>query len=240
MRNARYLECGLDHRITEWVGIVLSALLMTAVLVMTLTGRPWEGHRLALLLGLVIGLIIGDLGSGALHWTFDTWFKPGQPAFERAVLIAREHHTDPRLILEYPFRDYVSFAAWPTIVLFGPIAITGLALDSGALRSGVLATSSVVLPAMFFGTHFHALGHHWSSIAPIRWLQWRGLVMSPRHHRLHHNGIHTSHYCTFVGFMNPVCDRLRCWRMLEYVVSSLTGAEARQDDHRRASDIARA
>ncbi|MGB5760319.1 MAG: fatty acid desaturase CarF family protein [Acidimicrobiales bacterium] len=229
--RAEHLECSRSHRRTEWVGIVVTALVMLLLAIAVLAMKPWTDGLLVLGIGLVVGILVADLGSGALHWAFDTYFDVDQRAFSRAVRIAREHHERPAAILQYSFRDYVSFSAWPTLVLFGPVAATSIGLTGGSARSAAVTAVLIVFTAMFFGSHTHALGHHWSNVAVLRWMQRAGLIMSPRHHRLHHNGIHLTHYCTFVGVMNLVCDRWLFWRFLEGMIEKAIGHAPRTHEN---------
>jgi hypothetical protein len=235
--GAAHLDCSQEHQRVEWQGIASLGVLTVVVLAATMSAAPWRLDPGLLVLAVVVGVAIADLGSGALHWTFDTWFDEEQRHFDRAVRIAREHHTRPAAILEYPFRDLVSFSAWPTLVTWGPVAALSTAAPEGAARTMLLVSSSIVLPAMFFGSHSHGLGHHWSSTGAVRLLQRSGVLMSPRHHRRHHAGEHLTHYCTFVGIMDPICDRLGFWRLLERVVARRTGAIPRRDELRRRAEV---
>ena len=45
-------------------------------------------------------------------------------------------------------------------------------------------------------------------------LQRCGLVLSPRHHRVHHTPPHDDYYCITAGVLNPVLARLRFWSAL--------------------------
>jgi len=234
MSRAAYLDCNLDHRATEWAAIAASAAVIAALLKHVWLDALWSSNVIWFVAAVAFGAVLGDVASGMVHWSLDTWFHPDQPAFSRAVLIAREHHTHPAAILEYPARDYISFSALPTLIFYGPIAWLAIALN----LQGLTVASTVLMVSMFFGTHFHGLGHKWSKIPPVRALQRAGLIMSPRHHRKHHNGIHLGYYCTFTGMMNPILDRTGFWRALERFVSSRTGAIPRQDDERRAAEEA--
>src|SRR5262245_61717865 len=49
-----------------------------------------------LVLGVVCGYLLADLGSGFVHWTFDTWWSPTTPVVGKAFVEPfRIHHVDP-------------------------------------------------------------------------------------------------------------------------------------------------
>ena len=89
-----------------------------------------------------------------------------------------------------------------------------------------LITSTCLL----FGTHFHNLGHTCPRSAFVRIAQKMHLVISPQHHWVHHSDGQIVRYCVINGWANLVCDPLRVWRGLEWLVKMLTGAIPRRDD----------
>jgi hypothetical protein len=56
-----------------------------------------------------------------------------------------------------------------------------------------------------------------------------GLLQSPQHHRAHHSGTKDSHYCVMTGLLNPLLERCRFWRALEWLLARF-GLEKRDDD----------
>ena len=59
--------------------------------------------------------------------------------------------------------------------------------------------------------------HQWAhtpieQLSPIvKALQSSGLVLNPRHHRLHHNPPHLVRFCIFNGILGPVLDAVGFW-----------------------------
>ncbi len=60
-------------------------------------------------------------------------------------------------------------------------------------------------------------------------LQDAHLLQSAKHHGQHHVGSKDTHYCVVTNLVNPVLDKLRFWRTLEALVSTLLGVEKRED-----------
>jgi ubiquitin-conjugating enzyme E2 variant len=63
--------------------------------------------------------------------------------------------------------------------------------------------------------------HRWAHAveAPrfVRWLQRRGVILTPDHHALHHQGAHDRAYCVTTGWMNPLLDGLGVFRSVERI-----------------------
>ncbi len=225
--KALFLACDpLDAR-NCWIGIVAHSLYIAG-------SAAWLGLHLGLAdvwlwPALFVGLLLADLYSGFVHWLFDTWFD--EIWCERLISIAREHHLFPQHIIGYGFRDYVSFSCWPTVLVFAPIGLVLMALAPSAATFDATAVCLLVSVIMFFGTYAHRLGHKRADTAVGRFLQDHHLLMSPRHHGVHHGGNHDIRYCVVNGWANHVCDRIGFWRGLEALVTLTTGAVPRRNDH---------
>jgi hypothetical protein len=223
-----FLACDRTQALTCWIGIVGNALLIVG-------GAAWlVDHRAAATISvlptLLLALFLADLFSGFVHWLSDTWFD--EAFSERIVSIAREHHLFPQHIIGYGFRDYVAFSSWPTVVTWGPIGLMLVLLpDATPIVFDGVVVCVIVSTIMFFGTHAHRLGHKRADGPIGRFLQDTHLLMSPRHHGVHHGGNHDIRYCVVNGWANHVCDRIGFWRVLERLVTCATGAVARRNDH---------
>lgn len=229
--GALYLQCSRGQALATWLGagLNLACVAACAVWLVARAGEarpPWPVLAAATL----VALFLGDFFSGLIHWATDTWFD--EERMTRVVSIAREHHLYPQHILGYGFRDYVGYTSWPAVLFFAPLC-AGLMLvppPSAAVYVAVLVCGEVCL-LMFFGTHFHRLGHRWSPNPVVRLLQRTPLLITPRYHAIHHGGTHVTHYCVVNGWANVVCDAIGFWRGLERVVRALTGAVPRHNDH---------
>jgi len=60
-------------------------------------------------------------------------------------------------------------------------------------------------------------------------MQRAGLILSPEHHAIHHAAPQDKYYCITVGWMNPVLERLRFFRILEAIIGRLVPGALRPD-----------
>lgn len=181
-------------------------------------------------LAILIGYFLADVASGFVHWATDTWFSEKQ--FGRLIAIAREHHTHPSHILGYRFLENATLGSAPSALFIGPLAI----LIAFLRRSDFLYATMIVLflisLTLLFGTSLHNIGHRKAKSPVVKVAQKLRLVITPAYHHVHHSGDQTTRYCTVNGWANPLLDRIRFWRVLEQLISRVTGALPREDDVR--------
>lgn len=109
--------------------------------------------------------------------------------------------------------DFVSVNADNFLVCLPVLVPCVLWLDVGAhpfLAAFVLALMGFVVVT----NQIHKWAHTAEVPAGVRWLQDRGVVLSPAHHRLHHTPPHDSHYCITSGLANPFLARIGFWPAL--------------------------
>jgi hypothetical protein len=86
--------------------------------------------------------------------------------------------------------------------------------------------------------------HKWSHMEPselgplLPLLQRTRLILEPRHHQRHHTPPFTTYYCITHGWLNWPLHRLRFYRRLERLVTTLTGAVPRRDEFGRDAALA--
>ena len=180
-----------------------------------------------LIVAVLLGYLLADFASGAVHWALDTWFDEG--TLGRAVAIAREHHTHPHHIHGYGFLEHAALGSAPSAIVFGLAAwVTALfpVLAASYVLMILWLISSV---CMLFGMSFHNLAHRPARSRIMRLAQRLHLVCPPAHHWVHHRN-QTVHYCVVNGWANAVCDRLLVWRRLERAIAAVTGLVPRADD----------
>jgi ubiquitin-conjugating enzyme E2 variant len=70
----------------------------------------------------------------------------------------------------------------------------------------------------------HAWAHSKGKVASwIDALQSIGLLQSPKHHAQHHIDPFESKYCVMTDLLNPLLDRIKFWRRLEWIVERTLG-----------------
>jgi plasmanylethanolamine desaturase len=227
-------EPTLGSRIFCWCGIVANTLLILWCALWVQCHRDDAGIELGwVIVSVVAAVYLADFFSGFVHWMTDTW---GDEVFlhgvlERVISIAREHHLYPYHIVGYGFRDYSAYSSWPNVAIVGPIALalTLAANPAPAVFAGVVVCL-VISGIMVFGTHAHRLGHRDTRSKIVRILQNCRLLVTPSYHAVHHRGNHDIRYCVINGWANPLCDRIRLWRSLEWFIQHVTRALPRQND----------
>ncbi|QDU83816.1 Kua-ubiquitin conjugating enzyme hybrid localization domain protein [Planctomycetes bacterium Pla163] len=167
-------------------------------------------------------LLAADLVSGLVHWAEDTFFTESTPVIGPSVIAPNvEHHERPAAMLGKGYWDSN-----------GQLLAIAAALVAGAAALGLL-TWHVWLFALLAGNANQI--HKWAHMprrrvpAVVRGLQRIGLFQSVRHHARHHSGARNSHYCTTTDWLNPLLDRIRFWRALEWVTVPILGAPRRAD-----------
>ncbi len=159
-------------------------------------------------------LLLADLVSGVVHWMFDRWGTPETPIVgPNLIRTFREHHTDPLGITRHSFVEANGGPALGSI----PILVVGLA-------SPAIVTAGCFWLAGF--VFFTNVIHSWAHGQPprlVRWLQARGVLLSPEHHAAHHTSPHDRAYCITTGWINPLLDSTNAWERLERLVTATVG-----------------
>ena len=169
---------------------------------LTPSAWPW------LATGFLVGYLLADLLSGTVHWFCDSFFAPDTPLIGRTIIHPfRDHHDHPDAITQYGFLEQDSTSY---MIIIPPLLL--------ALRAGgpdVTSPTAVFIHGLLFTFAVGALGtnlfHKWAHarrVPPgVRWLQERGIILSPEAHHLHHSA-YTHGYCVTHGWMNVILDRV--------------------------------
>lgn len=177
------------------------------------------------------GILIADFISGFVHWLFDTWWSVDTRVVgQLAVRTFRHHHLDPRAMTKHDFVE-TNGHNWAITVIYTGIgfgfcdpAETKL-LDVFIGQTFLVGTGFIMVTSQF---------HKWAhSVTVPRWvkfLQWSGIALHPRHHNAHHTAPYDQHYCVTNGWMNRPLQMIGFFRHLERLVTWATGAIPRRDD----------
>lgn len=175
------------------------------------------------------GYLAADVGSGVVHWFFDTWLSARTPVLgSMFVRPFREHHVDPLAITRHDFVETNGSNCLATV----PLLLGASLLDpaaGAAQRGGVVFVVALSL-GVFATNQFHSWAHR---LEPPRWitlLQRSGLALRPEHHARHHASPYLSHYCITTGWMNPLLDGIGFFRGLERAITLITGVPPRLED----------
>lgn len=176
-------------------------------------------------LTVLAGLLAADFISGVVHWAGDTWGDEATPWLGRRFIRPfRFHHAHPLDMLKSNFFTTNGDTALSSLpFLLAPFACP---LDSpiGRFAAGFLWA---VGGWGMWTSQFHQWAHTKSPPRVVAWLQRRGLVLSPEHHRRHHKSPFAVNYCITTGWCDRVLTGIRFFPAMEWVVSRLTGLRPR-------------
>ena len=194
--------------------------LFPLVLVASLYFSLSQLHELELLwlvfLAIPLSLILGDLVSGLVHWTADTYFSEETPIIGQSLVKPfRLHHLYPRDICTHDLVTTVGNVC----ILAVPVLAVCISLlwfweASSWLAFFILCVSLMSL-ATVLTNQFHKWAHEEAPSRFARLLQRTRLVLRPDHHQVHHTHPFNMHYCITNGWLNPLLNKINFFRSLE-------------------------
>ena len=182
-------------------------------------------HELELLwltlLAVPLSLVLGDLVSGLVHWTADTYFSEETPIIGKSLVKPfRLHHLYPRDICTHDLVTTVGNVCILAVpVLAFCISLLWFWEDSSWLAFIILCIALMSL-ATVLTNQFHKWAHQEEPSRFVRLLQRSRLVLGPMHHQIHHTRPFNMHYCITNGWLNPLLNRIGFWRRLEAFIRS--------------------
>lgn len=172
-----------------------------------------------------------DFLSGVFHWIEDAYGSPFWPVVGR-------HVTKPNILHHYVPRAFVT-NSWYLSSRLLLLVCTMIALATYAAG----AFNWMVAVGLLIGVNANQV-HKWSHRTRhengpfVVMLQRLHLIQSPAHHHRHHTGGKDSNYCVLTDFLNPILDRTKFWRGLEWLIFKATGVR-RRDDEAMAEEVLR-
>ncbi|MES1240177.1 MAG: fatty acid desaturase CarF family protein [Acidobacteriota bacterium] len=186
---------------------------------------PW------IALAVLAGFYAADLGSGLLHWAFDTWFDENIEFLRRMVLQVREHHVYPNRIFHISFLHDAGTLSWIALLLTAPVILGSILAGPGPIAICLILASAIFNVLLVTMLAFHKCGHRARQPFWIRLLQKSGLLLSVHHHSQHHQGNHDYNYCLINGWADQTLGRLGLFRGLERMIARWSGAQPQLNDH---------
>lgn len=176
----------------------------------------WTGIALCA----VAGYLVSDFLSGLVHWAGDTVGDEHTPILGAGfVRPFRAHHVDPDDITRH---DFVETNGNNCIAAAPVLALVLLLLPEGTgLR--FYACTGIACTALFVCStnQFHKWAHMKLPGRWVRTLQRSGLILSPARHSVHHAAPRDQSYCVTVGWLNPLLDKIRFFRLCEAVLTRI-------------------
>jgi hypothetical protein len=189
---------------------------------------------------LAAGVMAADLASGLVHWAADTWGDQTWPIVGPTLIRSfREHHVDQQAITGHRFVEANGATA---LVLLPVMVAVHLALpgDRSAWTHVHDQASVLALSVTFFAFMTNQI-HKWAHLdrppRVVRLLQACHVILTADHHQAHHTG-HLTRYCITTGWLNPLLDRLRFFRIAETLIQGISRLRAREDDAKLVEMVA--
>jgi ubiquitin-conjugating enzyme E2 variant len=165
--------------------------------------------------GLLVGALLADLASGAVHWACDRFGSASTPLLGPLLIAAfREHHRDPDSIGRHPLLERSGTNAFAAAAALAALhtALPALGPGAGAFALGALLASTALTAST---NEIHLQAHRSERPRWVSALQRAGLVLRPAEHARHHSGSHDRAYCIATGWSNPLLERLGVFARLE-------------------------
>lgn len=204
------------HAFLEHSSTFLFPILLVASLYFSLS-QLYEMELLWLtIVAIPLSLVLGDLVSGLVHWTADTYFSEDTPIIGQSLVKPfRLHHLYPRDICTH---DLVTTVGNVCIIAV-PVLAVGISLlwfweDSSWLAFFILSLALMSL-ATVLTNQFHKWAHQEAPSRFVRFLQRTRVVLRPSHHQVHHTRPFNMHYCITNGWLNPLLNKINFFRGLE-------------------------
>eukprot|EP01129_Flabellula_baltica_P004641 TRINITY_DN1628_c0_g1_i1.p1 TRINITY_DN1628_c0_g1~~TRINITY_DN1628_c0_g1_i1.p1 ORF type:complete len:307 (-),score=51.81 TRINITY_DN1628_c0_g1_i1:274-1164(-) len=192
-----------------------------------------EMRNFYLFVGANIGaMLFADLASGIVHWGADTWGTLDTPLFGKTFVRSfREHHLDPTAICRHDFVETNGdnmMLTVPSLIYFTfKVLPEG---DDSAFFSMCFWCFSAFWVAMT--NQIHSVAHEYKPSAFSKFLMRWGIILGTQHHGVHHKPPFADNYCITNGWLNPILNKIKFWRILEYIITKLTGEIPRDDDYK--------
>lgn len=167
--------------------------------------------------------LLADFLSGVIHWWQDRYGNPEWKFLGKVIIPNLIHHKKPRIFLKYSYLQR-NGAAIVLSVLFS--------LLIWALPFVGWHTALVLF---IFGSQtveIHAMSHRTDKQRPriFTFLQKCRIIQTPEHHwGRHHRAPYTGGYCLMTNLLNPILDRLKVWKGLEFIIFGMSGILPRDE-----------
>jgi hypothetical protein len=219
-------------RLVEISAIGIFAALCAALAVRGYSA-PFSVAAAEVVLLLLLGALSADFISGFVHWAADTWGDQTWPIVGPTLIRSfREHHVDEKAITRHDFIEANGATALVLLPLM--LGVQVLMPGDAAVWTRLQYQASMFVLSLsvfvFMTNQIHKWAHLDRPGPVVRLLQKLRLILTVDHHQVHHTGQHTAHYCITTGWLNPLLDRIRFFRMSEQLIQAVSRLQPREDD----------
>jgi len=177
-----------------------------------------------IIIQIILGFFIADLLTGMTHWFEDSYlgYCTDVPILGDIAKDNELHHYFPRSILAYSYVELMTFSFPMTLMVIGLLFV----LNRKAFNSYYVCIFSYA----FFSSIANIL-HMFSHMRDcetsnvFKHVQRLGVLCSHSHHSTHHTTNKNEKYCIISEYSNYALDNMKFWRLLEYIIYTLTHIE---------------
>ena len=208
-------------------GLEAAGILLCSVLWLVLAARAWRSVGSATdvglaLLALVVAYATADWVSGFAHWFCDTFFDEDTPVIGPALIEPfREHHRDPLAMTRHGFLELNGNNCLGLVLPLALAVWVGPETPTSEVAVFVTVFLTFFFLAIAVTNRLHGWAHAPTAPAAIRWMQARGLILSPERHANHHTAPYAQAYCVTHGWMNGPLDRVRFFETVAKLLTAL-------------------
>ena len=174
------------------------------------------------ILRIAVIVFIADLMVGFVHWLEDNYGQEHWPLIGATVIAPNLlHHAKPRAFLKnnwWQSADLQMMAACSFAIV--------------AAYFGFLTWELILfLFLVVNGNEVHKWAHRSrkENGKIISFLQDKHIVQSRAQHGKHHGHDRNTHYCAITEWVNPILEKIKFWRGLEWMIKKITGVSPRVD-----------
>jgi hypothetical protein len=171
----------------------------------------------------ILGYLLADFMSGLVHFLGDNFGTVRTPIFGPTFIFPfREHHVDPEDITRHGFIEtngHNCLVSLPVMMAMHHTLLS-VAVQSTAV-SIAFATGFFLILGVFATNQFHKWAHSQHPPAVIAFLQKYRLILSPKHHKVHHTSPFERYYCITTGWLNLLLDKTNFFPATKWLFSRL-------------------
>lgn len=157
-------------------------------------------------------IFLADFITGLVHWLEDSYWSIETPILGKWLIEANlAHHKNGQAFLQKTWLE----SSWD-LLLIGTIIVTVAAFFH-------CLTWELCLFALIIANANQI--HKWAHVTRyenkpklVGMLQKMYILQRTQHHGQHHRKPNNTHFCIVTNWLNPILDKLKFWRGLEYIV----------------------